>query len=348
MRVVTTLPQNNLTQVPAAAHAAEAAGYDAVMTLENRHEPFLPLVLAATATERLTLATGVAIAFARSPMVVANTAWDLQSASHGRFVLGLGSQVKGHNERRFSVPWSPPAPRIKEYVQALRAIWGSWRTGERLAFEGDHYRFTLMTPNFVPEPIEAPPPPVTIGAVGPAMLRVAGAVCDGVKLHPFCTRRYVERVVLPTFEDGLAARGMDRAHFEIAGGGFLATGADDAAVAERVDWVRQRVAFYGSTRVYWPVLAEHGLEDLGLKLHEMVKAGQWADMAAAVDDDTVALFAAIGRYDEIVPAIRDRFEGLCDLLYASTAPDVPGNLPPDLIQEIQRIPRTFRGFKADE
>ncbi len=345
MRVLTTLPQDDLRAVPAAVSAAENAGFDGVMTLENRHDPFLPLGVAAVASHKITLATGVAIAFPRSPMVVANAAWDLQAASGGRFVLGLGSQVRGHNERRFSVPWTPPAPRMRDYVCALRAIWHAWESGERLAYEGSHYRFTLMTPAFVPEPMDAPPPPITIGAVGPAMLNVAGAVCDGVKLHPFCTRHYAETAVLPRIEQALAARGLPRHAFEIAGGGFLATGPSDAHVAERTEWVRARVAFYGSTRAYWPVLAAHGLEDLGHKLHEMAKAGQWDAMAAEISDDTLRLFAAIGRHDEIVPAIAARFSGVCDALYASTQPGETGGLSPELIQEIQNLPCDFTGFR---
>ena len=177
MKIYTTLPQDDLKKVPAAAIAAEDAGFDGLMGMENRHDPFLPLGVAATATRRIGLLTGVAIAFPRSPMVMANLGWDLQSASNGRFVLGIGSQVKGHNERRFSAPWTPPAPRLREYAQALRAIWNNWKTGEALNFEGEHYRFTLMTPNFTPEPIDSSPPPITVAAVGPAMMKAARSGC---------------------------------------------------------------------------------------------------------------------------------------------------------------------------
>ncbi|MCG8691673.1 MAG: TIGR03617 family F420-dependent LLM class oxidoreductase, partial [Minwuiales bacterium] len=267
MRVLTTVPQADLTEVPDAARQVEADGYDAIVTMENRHDPFLPLAVAATATERVELVTGIAIAFARSPMSVANMSWDLQGASRGRFVLGLGSQVKGHNVRRFSVPWSPPAPRMREYIEALRAIWRCWKTGEKLDYQGEHYQFTLMTPNFTPEPIEAPMPAVTIGAVGPAMMKVAAEVCDGVRLHPFCTRRYMEEMVVPKLEQGLAKTGRSRENFEITGGGFIATGPDDEAVDEMVEWVRMRIGFYGSTPAYFPVLELHGLEDLGHKLN---------------------------------------------------------------------------------
>ncbi|MBT3627403.1 MAG: TIGR03617 family F420-dependent LLM class oxidoreductase [Rhodospirillaceae bacterium] len=344
MKIYTTLPQDDLKKVPAAAIAAEDAGFDGLMGMENRHDPFLPLGVAATATRRIGLLTGVAIAFPRSPMVMANLGWDLQSASDGRFVLGLGTQVRGHNERRFSVPWSAPGPRMREYIQALRAIWQCWKTGEKLQFEGKHYNFSLMTPAFVPEVMAAPPPAITIGAVGPAMLRVAAEMCDGVRLHPFCTKRYQENVVLPIMLAGLEKAGRARDGFEITGGGFIATGADEAAVEERLAWVRQRVAFYGSTRAYWPVLQEHGLEDLGLKLHAIVKDGKWQDLADEITDDVLALFAVWGRHDEITKRIADRFSGFSDSIYASTAPHLSADMPPSLIADIQRIPTAFRAF----
>ncbi len=254
MRVFATLPQENLRAVAAAARAVEADGYDGVVAMENKHDPFLALAIAGTATRRIELHTGVAIAFARTPMAVANVGWDLAGATGGRFVVGLGSQVRAHNERRFSAPWTPPAPRMREYVQVLRAIWRCWKTGDKPAYEGEHYRFTLTTPNFTPEPIEAAAPAVMIAAVGPAMLKVAAEECDGVKLHGFCTRRYLTEAIMPRIEAGLAKAGRSRAQYEISGGGFLATGPDDETVARRFEWVRQRVAFYGSTPAYYPVL----------------------------------------------------------------------------------------------
>jgi probable F420-dependent oxidoreductase len=348
MRVFTTLPQEDLRNVGAAAKAIEADGYDGVASMENKHDPFLALAVAGTATERIELHTSVAIAFARSPMAVASVGWDLASATGGRFVVGLGSQVRAHNERRFSVPWTPPAPRMREYVQALRAIWHCWRTGERLSYEGEHYRFTLMTPNFTPEPIEAPAPPVTIAAVGPAMLKVAAEECDGVKLHGFCTRKYIEAAVMPRLAEGLAKARRKRENYEISGGGFLAMGPDDATVARMFEWVRERVAFYGSTQAYWPVLALHGLEDLGHKLNAMTRQGKWAEMAKEVPDDVVHLFAAVGRYDQIKKAIADRFGGLTDAINARANAALPGPLPPDLIHDIRRIPHAFRSFsRAD-
>jgi probable F420-dependent oxidoreductase len=348
MRVFTTLPQEDLRKVGAAAQGIEAEGYDGVASLENKHDPFLALGMAGTATERIELHTSVAIAFARTPMAVANVGWDLAGATGGRFVVGLGSQVRAHNERRFSVPWTPPAPRMREYVQALRAIWRCWKTGERPSYEGQHYRFTLMTPNFAPEPIKAPPPPVMIAAVGPAMLKVAAEECDGVKLHGFCTRKYIEDVVIPRLAEGLAKAGRRRENYEISGGGFLATGPDEATVARMFEWVRERVAFYGSTQAYWPVLVLHGLGELGQKLNAMTRQGRWSEMAKEIPDDVVHLFAAVGRYDQIVKAIEQRFGGLTDALNARANAAQPGHLPRDLIQDIRRVPHAFQSFKPTD
>jgi probable F420-dependent oxidoreductase len=354
MRVFATLPQEDLRRVGAAAVVIEAEGYDGVVAMENKHDPFLALAVAGAATERIELHTGVAIAFARTPMAVANVGWDLAGSTGGRFVIGLGSQVRAHNERRFSVPWTPPAPRMREYVQVLRAIWRCWKTGEKPAFEGQHYRFTLMTPNFAPEPIDAPPPAVMIAAVGPAMLRVAAEECDGVKLHGFCTRKYLTDEIMPRISAGLAkpapgseqGAGRGRAQYEISGGGFLATGPDDEAVARRFEWVRQRVAFYGSTPAYYPVLAVHGLEDLGHKLNALTRQGRWSEMAREVPDDVAHLFAAVGRHDQIVEAIDQHFGGLVDAL--TLRGDGAGEVPPDLVQDIRRLPHAFRGFARQD
>jgi probable F420-dependent oxidoreductase len=346
MRILTILPQEDLADVPAAARAAEAAGFDGLITTENRNDPFLALGVAAVNTTRVALGTGVAIAFSRSPMPVANAAWDLQVTSRGRFVLGLGSQVRAHNEKRFSVPWSAPAPRLREYVEALRAIWRCWETGEKLDFRGQHYTFTLMTPNFTPRSTGQPMVPVMIAAVGPGMLRVAGEVCDGVRLHGFCTRRYVDEVVMRELRTGMLRGGRERERFEISGGGFIATGADEASVANMVEWVRYRVAFYASTPAYWPVLEVHGLGDLGRKLNAMSRAGQWDRMAGEIPDDVVRLFAAVGTHREIAREIERRFGGVADSIALSGGYGVRQEIPPDLVQDIRRIPSPFTGFST--
>ncbi|MCH9673218.1 MAG: TIGR03617 family F420-dependent LLM class oxidoreductase [Gammaproteobacteria bacterium] len=346
MKVLTTLPQQDLNEVASAAQAAEAAGFDYLATMENRYDPFLALGVAAVSTQKVSLATAVAIAFPRSPMVVANTCWDLQRASKGRFVLGIGPQIRPHNEKRFSVKWSPPVPRLREYTQALRAIWRAWGLGEKLKFEGEHYTFTLMIPNFVPEPTGYASVPITIAAVGPHSLRLAGEACDGVRLHPFCTRSYLEQVCMARIKEGMAKSGKKRENFEITGGGFVATGATDEEVAKSVEWVRYRIAFYGSTPSYWPVFEHHGLGDLGRKLNAMTKAGQWDQIANEISDDTVALFAAIGRYDQLRDAIETRFGGVADVVYASTSSDVRPQVPRDVLQDIRAIPTEFKAFES--
>ena len=337
MKVFATLPQADLNDIPEAIQRIEADGHDGMVALENRHDPFLPLAVAAVHSERLELATGVAIAFPRSPMNAANIGWDLQQASSGRFELGLGSQVRGHNERRFSVKWSAPAARMREYVESIRAIWNTWLTGEPLNYQGEFYNFTLMTPNFTPEPLTVPLPKITMAAVGPAMLRTAGRVCDGVRLHAFCTRPYLEEKVLPQLEKGLQENLLTRDRFEISGGGFLCTGPDDESVEKMMDWVRYRIGFYGSTKAYWPVFEQHDLLDLGQELNHLSKNNGWSKMAALVSEEVVRLFAAVGRNDEIAAAGSERFGGLTDAIGASASPEIPADLPPDVIQEIQAI-----------
>lgn len=342
MRIFTSLPQSDLRKVGPAAKKIEAEGYTGVATQENKHDPFLSLAVAGVATETLELHTSVAIAFPRSPMISANIGWDLAASTGGRFTLGLGSQIRPHNEKRFSVPWTPPAPRLREYIQSIRAIWKAWKDGSKLAYEGKHYRFTLMTPHFTPEAYDAALPRIGLAAVGPATLKVAAEEADGAKLHTFCTRKYLENKILPILSEGLAKSGRTRGNYEISGGGFLVTGKDDEAVQKAFDYVRYRVAFYGSTPSYWPVFEEHGLGDLGRKLNEMTKAGLWDKIAAEVPDDVVHLFAAVGRHDQIAQAIEARFGGLVDTIGASPNPAKPSDMPPGLVQDIKRIATPFK------
>lgn len=331
MKINTGLPAHDLNSVGASAKAVEVQGFSGVSTQENRQDAFLPLAVAATHTETLELRTSIAIAFARSPMVAANLSWDLQRASKGRFTLGIGSQVKGHNIRRFSVPWSPPAPRMREYVQSLRAIWDCWANGTPLDYQGDHYQFSLMTPNFTPEPCEQGVPKVQIAAVGPAMMKVAAEECDGVMLHAFCTGKYLQEVIMPRLHTGLENSGRTRADFEISGGGFVATGIDDEAVNKMFEWIRMRVGFYGSTPSYWPVFEQHGWEDLGHELNAMSKKGQWEQMTEAVSDDIVHEFCAVGRFDQITDKIRQRFAGAVDVIA------LPEDTPSDLLGELRAL-----------
>lgn len=347
MRVFTLLPLRHWRQAAPAAQAAEAAGFDAVMTVELGHDVLAPLAFAALATERVELTPSVAVAFPRSPTVLASQAWDLHANSGGRFVLGLGSQVKGHNERRFGIPWTAPAPRMRDYVLALRALWQCWETRGKLAFDSPHYKLSLMTPDFSPEPTGLPMIPITIAAVGEAMLRVAGQVGDGVRLHPLCSRRYLEEICLPQMMEGMRRSGRNRMHFDVHGGGFVCTGPDDATVAQEMDKARRRIGFYGSTRSYHAILALHGLHDLGPKLHRMSVEGHWDRMAAEVSDDTVRIFAACGRYDELAGAVERRFGGVADSIDVHFPTGTEPGLMRELVADIRRIPHTFAGFQTN-
>ena len=348
MRVFTILPLRHWREVAPAAQAAEAAGFDALMSVELRHDPFTPLAFAALATERVELTPSVAIAFPRSPTVLAHAAWDLQANSNGRFVLGLGSQVKGHNERRYGIAWTPPAPRLRDYVLALRALWRSWETGERLNFDSPHYKLSLMTPAFAPEPTGLPMVPVTIAAVGEAMLRVAGQVADGVRLHPICSRKYLEEVCMPQMLEGMRRGNRSRDHFDIHGGGFVCTGPDEKTVAAEMDKARERIGFYGSTRTYMPILELHGLGELGLTLHRMSVAGQWDRMGAEISDDVVRIFAACGTYADLPPAIAARFGGVADSIDVHFPDATPVGLLRELVTDIKCIPHAFQGFKTNQ
>jgi probable F420-dependent oxidoreductase len=343
MKIETGIPLNDWRAVAAAAQRAEQLGFDGVLSFEIANEPFMPLAFAALATERVSLGTAIAVAFPRSPMVVANTAWDLNVQSKGRFTLGLGTQVKGHNERRFSVPWSAPLPRMREYVQALRAIWRCWENGEKLDFTGEHYNFTLMTPEFSPPPSGLPQVPVTIAAVRPAMLRMAGQVCDGVRLHGFATRRYIDKVAMPALVEGLEKGGRARDKFEIWGGGFISTGPDEEAVAKQREWVRYRVGFYGSTRSYLPVLETHGWEELGAKLNGMARAGQWKEMPAEIPDEVLDEFTVSATWKDLAPAVEQRFGGVSDSITLE-APAAGAGLDGEfgeLLTDLKRIPSPF-------
>ena len=258
--------------------------------------------------------------------------------------MGLGTQVKGHNERRFSVPWTKPLPRLREYVEALRAIWRRWELGEKLDYHGEHYRFSLMTPEFAPRPSGLAPIPVTIAAVRPAMMRLAGRVCDGVRLHGFATRSYLNEIALPKVYDGLGLAGRDRSTFEVWGGGFIATGKDDEAVAAALEAIRYRVAFYSSTRSYHGVLAHHGWEELGTELHDMSKAGRWKEMAAKVPDEVLLAFAAAAPYDGLAAAVESRFGGISDSVLVEFPTETPEGQIREIVSDLGRIPSAFTGF----
>ncbi|MBI2872186.1 MAG: TIGR03617 family F420-dependent LLM class oxidoreductase [Chloroflexi bacterium] len=310
MEVIYRLANKDLKTVAEEAKWAESVGYDGVSSNESAHDPFMPLALAATATRRPTLETRVAIAFPRSPMVVAYAAWDLQAASDGRFKLGLGPQVKGHNERRFSVKWLPPGPRMREYVKALHAIWDNWQDNKKLDFKGDYYTFTLMNPMFNPGPIKQPRPKVYLAGVNPYNCRVAGEVADGLMLHSLNTATYVRKAILPHVAEGAKAAGRNPADVKINGGGFVITGPNRQAIDEIKPQVRQQAAFYASTRTYKVVLDAHGWGEKCGRLHAMSLEGKWREMANEITDEMLNEFAVIGEYDDVAGKIKERFGGI--------------------------------------
>jgi probable F420-dependent oxidoreductase len=307
----------DFTGIQASAVANEAAGYAGLWTGETQHDPFLQLVLAAEATERVTLGTSIAIAFGRTPMTLANTAFDLARYSRGRFVLGLGSQVKPHIERRFSMPWSHPAARMREFVAALRAIWASWQDGEPLDFRGDFYTHTLMTPFFSPPAHEWGPPPVYLAGVGKLMTEVAGEVCDGFFFHGFTTPEYLREVTLPALARGRARSDGDSSldGFTIAGPAFTCVGRTDEELQAAIQGAKEQIAFYASTPAYRGVLDHHGWGELQPELTRMSKEGKWKEMAGLIDDDVVRTFAAVGDVPTVARELRERWSAATRLTF---------------------------------
>ena len=299
----------DLGKAAQSARDGEAAGYDGLWTAETNHDPFLPLVLGAEATGRVELGTGIAVAFARSPMTLANTAWDLQAYSGGRLLLGLGSQIKAHITKRFSMPWSHPAPRMREFILAMRAIWTTWETGDKLDFRGDFYQHTLMTPFFDPGPNPHGQPKVFLAAVGQLMTEVAGEVADGMLCHGFTTESYLREVTIPSIERGLAKRGATLADgdFQLSLPAFVVTGTTEEEVARSAKGVREQIAFYGSTPAYRGVLEHHGWGDLQTELNALSKQGKWVEMGELIDDDILGTFAVRGEPSQIAPQLHDRF-----------------------------------------
>ncbi len=335
MKLDTGFMSVDLRTVADYARRAEVMGFGCLWSAETKHDPFLPLAVAAAATSRIELGTAIAVAFARSPMVLAHTAWDLQQASGGRFVLGLGSQVKAHNERRFSVKWEPPGPRLREVVLALRAIWDSWQKRRPLDFRGCSYRFDLMTPFFDPGPIEHPRIPIYIAAVNPYMCRLAGELCDGLHVHSFHTAKYLRETVHPAVAEGLRQSGRSRAGFTFRASTIVAIGETEAELAKARTAARQQVAFYASTRTYQPVLACHGLDDLVPHLHERSLRGDWRGMADLISDEVLDLFAVSGSFATIGARIRERYAGLYDRtqLYPAFQPPLEDPRMAELVRE---------------
>lgn len=294
------------------ARRAEAAGYDGVWCPETGHDPFLPLVLAAEHTEHLELGTGIAVAFARNPMTTAALANDLQAYSGGRFMLGLGSQIKPHIEKRFSMPWSHPAPRMREFILAMRAIWASWSDRTKLDFRGEFYTHTLMTPFFDPGPNPYGQPKVFLAAVGERMTEVAGEVADGLLVHGFTTERYLREITLPALDRGLARAGKDRSDMQISYPGFVVTGDSEEEIKAATQAVKAQIAFYGSTPAYRPVLELHGWGDLQKDLNRLSKQGEWVKMGELIDDGVLDAFSVVCPPEDVPRRVLERFGDVVD------------------------------------
>lgn len=314
MKIDTGL-NGSISQAGRRAAELETAGYSGVWTAETAHDPFLPLAVAAERTETIELGTSIAVAFARNPMLLANIGWDLQALSQGRFVLGLGSQIKPHITKRFSMEWSHPAARMREMIQAIRAIWDTWEHGTPLQFRGEFYKHTLMTPFFAPDAEELGDfgvPKIFLAGVGELMTEVAGEVCDGFFCHGFTTERYLREVTIPALERGRAKAGKRLDDFEIVGPSFVVTGTTDEQIEQAAVATRQQIAFYGSTPAYRKVLDLHGWGGLQDELNALSKRGEWEQMGTLIDDEILNTFAVVGPPETIAPELERRYGDVID------------------------------------
>lgn len=327
--VATLVP--NLREMPALARSVETLGFDCLWTSETQHDPFLPLALAAEHTEKIELGTAIAVAFPRSPTVLAHIAWDLQAASNGRFILGLGTQVKPHIERRFGMVWEHPAAKLREMILAMRAVWDAWQGDGRINFRGEFYKITLMTPFFNPGPIEHPQIPIYIAGVNEKLCQVAGELCQGFHAHPFHSAKYLLDVTLPNVEIGLAKAGRTRADIQLSSAVFVAT--DDA----EKEMARAQISFYASTPSYRPVMETHGWGEVGEKLSSMAAHKQWGEMAEQITDEMLQEFCVIATAEDLAKAIKARYAGLLDRITLYT-PFEPG-------QDTEKWKELVRAFK---
>jgi probable F420-dependent oxidoreductase len=312
MKLDTALRNYDLRGVPENARMAQAIGYNCLWTSETQHDPFLPLAVAASATSSIKLGTSIAVAFPRSPMIIAYTAWDIQKASAGRFILGLGSQVRAHNQRRFSVKFESPGPKLREVVLALRAIWECWQNGTPLRFKGQFYNFDLMTPFFNPGPIAHPKIPIFVAGVNRFMCTMAGEVCDGLHVHPLHTPKYLREYVHPAVAVGLRTSGRSRQDFTYTTSSFVIVGDTEGERSQNAEAVRQQIAFYASTRTYEPVMAAHGWEEIAPELHQKSLDGDWKGMARLITDEMLDTIAVSGSYENIGTKLCERYAGLLD------------------------------------
>ncbi|SNS65581.1 probable F420-dependent oxidoreductase, MSMEG_2256 family [Sphingomonas laterariae] len=332
------LYSGDLADIAGRAALMEEMGFDGLFTLDTTVDPFMALLLAAEHSRRCELITGVAIAFARSPMTLALQAWNLQRYSRGRMILGLGSQVQAHIEKRFSMPWGPPAAKMREAILAIRAIWDCWGRGVPLDFRGIYYRHSLMTPTFNPGPNDLPDPKIYLGALGPKMVEVAGEVADGLYGHPFTTIAFMRDVQLPSLEIGLARSGRTLADFDMPAMIMTITGEDDRAIAAADRAVRKLIAFYGSTPAYYGVLEHHGWHDLGPRLNRMSKEGRWDEMTGLITGEIVDAFAVRGAPSEIAGRIAARCAGLVDRVTLYTPYALSDAVLPEIVAGLKALP----------
>jgi probable F420-dependent oxidoreductase len=329
------------------ARAAESLGFAGLWTSETKHDAFLPLAIAADVTEKIELGTSVAIAFSRSPMSVAQAAWDLQDLSGGRFTLGLGTQVKAHIQRRFSMPWDRPVARLREYILALRGIWDSFQTEGPLDFEGEFYRHTLMTPFFNPGPIEHPEIPIYIAGVNTGLATLAGELCDGLHVHPFHSPEYVRKTVKPAIAAGAKKGGRNPEEVELATSAFAVTGESDDEIEKQREKMRAQISFYASTPTYRTVLEAHGWEGVGEKLGKLARDKRWEVMPELITDEMLRAFAIEAAPDEVGTTLRERYEGLlsCVALYVPFVPEERDEFWRATIESVQTVRRSRQGLR---
>jgi probable F420-dependent oxidoreductase len=325
MQIFATMSERmSLETVGDHARRVESIGYDGLLVPEAVHDGLLSSMAALQATQTLRVLTSVLVVFPRSPMTTAHAAWDLQALSRGRFELGLGTQVRGNIVNRFSTPWTSPVPRMREYVDSLKAIFHSFQTGDELDFAGEHYQFKRLQPFFNPGPLETAAPAIHLGAVGPDMTRMAGARADGMMSHPtHSSARYLEEVTLPLIAEGAAKRGRAPESCPVLAAGFIMTGPDDAALTRSREWIRELFSFLYSTPAYWPALDRTGFGDVGRELADRVKRNQWGDLKGLIRDDMIDALVPQGRYGEIAKILRVSYGSLVERM-TFPVPDDPG------------------------
>ena len=309
MKFDVTVFSDDLDKAGGLAASVEDFGFDGLWVAEAAHNPFLPLAHAAVDTERITLGTAIAVAFARSPMIVAQTAWDLAEQSSGRFILGLGTQIQPHITKRFSAKWGKPVKQLREYIEALRAIWRSFQTGAELRYAGEYYNLSLLPPFFAPRPMAHHQIPIYIAGVNTGLAKLAGALCDGFHIHSFHTPTYLQDVLLPAFREGRAKSGFNEP-LTLSCAVFVVTGEDDAAIDESKRLTKSQIAFYASTPSYSRVLEIHGWHDLIPRLNALLRRNRWNEMHKLISDEMLEHFAVIAPPDELPYKIRERYQGL--------------------------------------